>query len=288
MKFFAKIILVIVSFILVSNAYCQNDSINRQKYWHLRHRLITKFVKIGLGPGESVPANKYNVTMTWETYPLQTVKRLEWGDATTCLGWYIAVMATELEILQRNGRTDDIYYKNLVTELYYGLHAINRLDDVAEIIWGYAPADCNTPINQVEPVLWDKKNRCWLPKPGSNDQPLRNGFFVRNDGNEDILQYFPDANSVHTELVRPWVAHDSIITTTGHNKINMEKFGFYATDPRAKGFEYRANGYYPHNEASQDQIFALLLGLMLVNEFVEPEIKYDTISIKEMSKEIAL
>ena len=283
---FIRVSIFFLLLVNVSMACAQGDSLNRQKYWCLRERLITKFVKPGLGPGESLPANKYTIGISWMTSPASLVKKLEWGDGTINLGWYIGVLATELELLQREEKTRNVYFQRLVEEIYFALNAFNRLDDEAEIVWGYAPADCATRIDKVEPVLWDSINQVWLPKPGSGDQPMRNGFFLRNDGNTNLLEYFTDATSICTEMVRPWVWRDTMsLSKTGDN---FASFGFYYSDPREKGFEYRANGYYPANETSQDQIFNMLMGLTLTFEFVEEDIHYKGISIKLMAKEIAL
>jgi hypothetical protein len=90
-------------------------------------------------------------------------------------------------------------------------------------------------------------------------------------------------------MVRPWLSSDSIFKVRkGEKSTHGGSFGFYNCDPNAHGFTYRANGYYSSNEASQDQIFGLLMGLMLVHEFVDKEIRYDTTSLQLMSREIAL
>ncbi len=282
---------ILVACILLGNlgVFAQNDSLNRQKYWCFRQRLVTKFIKPGLKPGESIPAKKYTIGVAWSSRPAKLVKKLEWGDATIHLGWYMSVMATELELLQRSGKTNDAYYKNLLQEIYFALNAFNRLDDAAEVVWSYAPDDCYTHIDKVEPVLWDTLNGCWLPKPGSGIQPQRNGFFIRSDGNANLLNYFTDASSINTSLVRPWQWKDSVFTVKrGEKSTHGGSFGFYACDPNAPGFEHRANGYYAGSEASQDQIFNLLMGLVLICEFVEEEIMYDGISLKLMAREIGL
>jgi hypothetical protein len=284
-----RLISIFIFLIMGSSAiggYAQNDSLNRQKYWSLRHRLITKFVKPGLGPGESIPAAKYTLNIAWSRSPVCVIKKIEWGEATTHLGWYMGMMATELELLQRSNQSNDEYFLKLIEEIYFSLNAINRLDDAAEIVWGYAPDNCNTRIDKVEPVLWDSRTRCWLAKPGSNDQPERNGFCLRMDGNADLLEYFTDAASINTGMVRTWLWGDSLHLKK--NSTNAGAFGFYTADPKEKGFEYRTNGYYPYNEISQDQIFHMLLGIVLIVEFVEEEIRYNGISLKLMAREIGL
>ncbi len=285
MKFLKYILLLSVVF-SGTGIHSQNDSLNRQKYWKFRERLITKFVKPGLGTGESVPAKMYTLGIAWTSQPARLVKKLQWGDATIHLGWYTGVLATEIELLQRSGKTDDVYFKKVVEELFFALSAFNRLDDAAEIVWGYAPPDCDTRIDKVDPVLWDTIHQCWLPKPGTDDKPIRNGFSLRFDGNVNLLEYFTDAASLNTSMVRTWLPWDtSSVKSTG---VNGGSFGFYAVDPNERGFEYRANGYYAGNESSQDQIFNQLIGLMLTAEFVDDTIRYEGTSLNAMAREIGI
>lgn len=281
-----KLTIIFLFFIVQGIVFSQNDSINGEKYWHLRHRLITKFIKPGLGTGESIPAARYSIHISWSKKPAGTYKKLEWGDGTIHLGWYLAVLATEMEMLQRSSKTNDTYFKNLVEELYFALSAINRLDDNAEIVWGYAPKDCDTRLDKVDPVLYDSRNRKWLPKPGSNDKPIRNGFCLRMDGNLELLDYFTDATSINTSIVRAWNWSDTLsLKKTGSN---AGSFGFFNSDPFSDNFEYRANGYYPSNELSQDQLFFMLMGIVLVTEFVDEDINYNGVPINSMAREIGL
>jgi hypothetical protein len=288
MKKHLRLIAGIVGILFVFANVClaQNDSLNRQKYWHLRHRLITKFIKVGYGPGESIPANKYITGISYSQKPFRIIRKIMWGDATGQLGYYLGVMATELYLIEAQGIPHDTYYNELIKELYLGLNAINRLDDVAEIIWGYGPRDCDVRIDKVEPVLWDSINNCWLPKPGSHHKPLRNGWCARMDGNVNLLEYFTDASSISTSLVRTWSWKDSV--PSNQSGVNFDKYGYYLLDPNDPNFEYRNNGYYPHHQISQDQIFGMLMGLILVNEFVDDKTHYNGIGLKNMAKEIAL
>lgn len=57
---------------------------------------------------------------------------LHFGDAPVYQGYYIGVLATEYRLLQANGQNTD----RTLTELYYALEAINRLDEKAESLWG--------------------------------------------------------------------------------------------------------------------------------------------------------
>lgn len=121
----------------------QSPDANLKKYWENRDRLRKFFVKIGPNQGESIPANIRD----------RTKNNMRWSDATSQLGWYIAVLATEYELLKR----DNLPTQATLNELYYAINAIKRLDKFGE--FNYA-----------------KKL-----KSVSNISPMENGWFIRDD-----------------------------------------------------------------------------------------------------------
>jgi len=100
-------------------------------------------------PGESGPCNMQYLTTIWpwENNTVNGSPKLdnrdgqsyrgfiEWGDATIDLGWYIAILATEWELLHRNGASTS----QTEEELYYALKAIERLDYFAESLYTLSP-----------------------------------------------------------------------------------------------------------------------------------------------------
>lgn len=79
----------------------QSESENLKKYWNYRDRLKKYFLKIGSGPGESLPAENRceGCIQNGNVF----TSKLRWGDATIHLGYYIAVLASEYKLL--NGCT---------------------------------------------------------------------------------------------------------------------------------------------------------------------------------------
>ncbi len=142
--------ILIAAIIFVNNlTFAQNEFINHKKYWYYKTRLNNDFLKIGLGSGESMPANERQFTNgpqfdhnSWKT---------KWGDASARLGLYLAVLATEYKLL-KNSNQDLTRIKH---EIFCALNAINRIDFNAEILCGQAV--------------------------GNNASGSLNGFFVRDD-----------------------------------------------------------------------------------------------------------
>lgn len=104
------------------NSHAQGDLVNLQKYWHYRHRLVNYFMVVGEGPGKSLPADIRNQNGNHE---------LHWGETLIFLGYYVGVLATEYRLLQDNSQATD----RTLTELFYALKAIDRLDEKAEVQW---------------------------------------------------------------------------------------------------------------------------------------------------------
>jgi hypothetical protein len=100
----------------------QGEDKNQNKYWHYRHRLVHDFMVVGSEPGQSIPAGVRNL---WNG------SGLHFGDAPVYIGYYIGVLATEYSLLKTSGANTD----QTLTELYYALEALNRLDDTAEKYW---------------------------------------------------------------------------------------------------------------------------------------------------------
>ncbi len=116
-------LLLAVIFLLPAFLYCQTEELNLKKYWHYRQRLIDRFMVVGPDEGQSIPAGIRNL---WNG------PSLHFGDSPVYLGYYIGVLATEYSLLTGNAQKTS----RTLTELYYALEAINRLDERAESLWG--------------------------------------------------------------------------------------------------------------------------------------------------------
>ncbi|SHG73779.1 hypothetical protein SAMN04488109_1623 [Chryseolinea serpens] len=162
--------LLLATFALLFAAHCfgQTSWDDQNRYWYYRYRLVDEFLIRGeesplncdVASGYSLPAGK-----TWTTNQVngQNID-MDWGDATSYLGWYIGVLATEYKLLTDNNQSTEATKR----ELYYAMKAYERLDTKAEhMFYPHTSADC-APTNL-------------------------NGLFVRDDVSEQlILQNRPD------------------------------------------------------------------------------------------------
>lgn len=134
------------------------DAQHQRKYWTARDRLQKWFVKIDPNQGGSIPIDKRT-----ETLHHCTGATMAMGDATSYLGWYIGVLATEYRILMNDNQPAQA--RETLNELYYALYAVNRLDDDAE---GYFSGQ----------VITTKE---------------RNGFYMRDDFRKNFWENWQNA-----------------------------------------------------------------------------------------------
>ncbi len=144
---------------------------------------------------------------------------LQWTDATMSLGEYIGVLAMEYRILEGKGSETD----ETVKELFYALYALNRLDFHAEPFYG--------------------------------GMPSLNGFFIRDDIDEDSLDMTAVLEHLNQGLPFPQIS--------GLDSDHM--------DPIPQ-----------NNEESLDQAITLITGLGLVSRCVPEDVVYtDNKSVQE-------
>ncbi len=117
-----KLLACICFALMLGNTIAQTatQKANHEKYWNYRERMKRYFIKIGPDQGESVPANWFY------SYPNNNDVVMNWGDATSWLGMYYAVLAMEYKISDSENKPT----KGTLNELYYAINAFNRLDDV--------------------------------------------------------------------------------------------------------------------------------------------------------------
>lgn len=123
------------------------DTQNEDKYWHYRFRLYGNnsptypgFMRPGTGMGENLPFNALmpatncftdyilNVRHCNVADSLGPMGNIQINDATTDLGYLIAVLATEYALLSQTDQSTD----SVVHELWLALKAFDRLDAGAE------------------------------------------------------------------------------------------------------------------------------------------------------------
>jgi len=114
-----KFVIVITLMISVLISLAQDYTTLHNKYWYYRTRLRNDFMMVGTGAGCSIPMEQrgvyykplvgnYNWPNVWDG------ERANWGDALGETGYYIGVLATEYELLNRNGQETD----SVLWELY--------------------------------------------------------------------------------------------------------------------------------------------------------------------------
>jgi hypothetical protein len=284
-----KTLILIVLALLLSNSaiFGQNDRQNLEKYWYMRKQLKERFLRVGDKPGYNIPAGKIVSGPAWHEDPSATVlSRIQWGDGTIELGWYIAVLATEYKLLKdKNLPTEETAY-----ELFMAIKTIDRLDQVAEKVWSYYDENdvplcenlvtCgNDHFNHSIPDDWFyvQDNLAEVPynsitdtwDPGNTSTTL-NGFFIRDDVPHNILEDFDfPFTSMSSSMARPKDA----------------QYSYLAPD------EYIHNNYMsnspPANEMSQDQVFNLLIGLTLTKEYCS-NLTYTGNNVGDYASTIAL
>lgn len=116
-----KLLLLVMCLTTYVNAQTSQQHI----YTKYRTRLNTKFVVVGQGSGQGIPVSEHKSLINNDSLN-------HWGDATIALGWYIGVLATEFEVNRLNNKSN----ANTVTELYYAINTLNRLDSIAEPYFG--------------------------------------------------------------------------------------------------------------------------------------------------------
>jgi hypothetical protein len=136
----------------------QDPGVNLHKYWNYRQRLVDNFVLVGPQPGQSIPAGIRNL---WNG------AAIHYGDAPVYLGYYIGVLATEYALLDKGKQKTD----RTLTELYYALEAINRLDERAEKLWGLPSQRNGFLLSNDVPLDFCQKYASWANAHAMPSQP---------------------------------------------------------------------------------------------------------------------
>jgi len=246
-------ILILLLFI-ATLGYSQNTEIdnNISKYWNYRTRLVNNFISIGSESGQSLPFGTRNK---------RGKKTLSKGEGPIMLGQYIGILATEYKLLKQNNNNTD----ETLRELYYALHAFNRLDLVAETVNGY------------------------------NKKPKLDGYFVREDFPDNFVEKNPNLNE-HIIIKEGFIYGNGnpfkVNCTSNKGKKTCDVFvkDDCSVAGKPKGYSVKYN----HVPMSMDQILGVLIGVSLVNELVDDTANYkntafqdNEINIKQEAKNIA-
>ncbi|MBL7717170.1 MAG: hypothetical protein JNL01_17025 [Bdellovibrionales bacterium] len=124
-----------------------------QKYWNYRQKLFERFIHLKGGPGDGMVASQ------------RDGGEAVFSDATVVLGWYLATLGTELDLLKRLGKPTA---SNLL-EISHVLDAQDRLTALG---------------NQMDGI------------PGSDT-----GYFFRDDVDRSIIGKLPGTTTVRSDFL---------------------------------------------------------------------------------------
>lgn len=137
---------IIILIVLPSEALFAQDQANTlSKYWAYRQRLRDKFIYISdhvESAGHNIPASDRNIGV-----------ELSWGDADNMWNHYLGMLATELWLLKNNGQD----YHETLTELYYAMLTIGRLDLYSEAVYrgSFDYGSDRNGLHNRDDVTWD-------------------------------------------------------------------------------------------------------------------------------------
>ncbi|KAB2915117.1 MAG: hypothetical protein F9K23_11525 [Bacteroidetes bacterium] len=175
-----KLFLLIAVAFIYGKAAGQTDELNHKKYWDLRDRYKKYFTCIGKEQGMSIPIPTRSESF-WASP--NSAATLYYGDATSSLGWYIGVLATEYYLLKEYGHNAEA--QTTLNELYYAIAAVNRLD------------------RRAEPYLSQNTQ-------GEN----LNGFYLRDDVGES---YWDNWNNSDNKYLNDNIQYKTVLSDFFHN-----------------------------------------------------------------------
>jgi hypothetical protein len=151
---------------------------NLMKYWNIRSLMRQKMVKIADVPGGGIPFNldvpaacRSDWNFEFQTgydplnsYCLDTYRNVNGcgvisnPDPGNGLGIYMAVLATEHELLRRNNQWDELNQQN-IPEMYYAIRALERMiakgnQDFNDATGGNGFSGCWFIRNDADPYFW--------------------------------------------------------------------------------------------------------------------------------------
>jgi hypothetical protein len=191
---------------------------NLEKYWRYRERLQRDFLVVSGSntSGTNIPAIK----LFFNGDGSKSV--LDWGDANANMSHYISMLATEYRLLKNNGGN----YQQTLTELYYAIEAIKRVDRTSESRFrtGHAvsPADNNgwAIRSDVDQPFWDTYHTQLGVSDGSEwgfratgnpfdvyadtyENPNRNNKYYLESLSQDNVYHLLEALALVNALVEP-------------------------------------------------------------------------------------
>ena len=265
------------------------------RYWEFKDRLHRHFIRLdhwgdGVGnwdntllqyskAGYSLPASLLRITKTacnyWEyvfyncfaspetTSNCQTSNILRWADTTIDLGYYLAMLATEYELLSRNRQFEQ--RDKTLHELWLALQAYRRLDMTANRLYHNWKDKYDPGCRMLQ-----SSGMC-----GQSAEDLDfsgySGFFLRDDVPNSIQHYFNgNANGD-----KAWEVGG---VRTDFSCIENDLPGNYLP------YENSLSGDFT---PSQDQMIGLLFGLAFVKRYIPPNEEIFGQNVLKMAQKIA-
>lgn len=294
---------IILVLLFVHVFWGQNTALNHSKYWFYRYRLRNEFLTQGIDncgkpsgkmiPGSSRYDNKssFNATVLGANgLPLKNKNGTDsigifhnptigYGDGTSFVGTYMAVLASEYALLKRNSNTPQYQLDSLKQELYWLMMAYERLDRNAE------GGDNVTPNG--------------MPLGTCTDDNNLNGFFLRNDDDSHTPEkmrrpYFERRNGQRLPVVNPspmlWDIQIAGTNNQGqglnnesleHNSCEHKRNLLWGSNACNDDSERRSVGQ-PYN--STDQMANLLVGFAYIVKLMGNE-SYKGYVFKDKAKD---
>jgi hypothetical protein len=189
-------------------------------YKFYRKRFLANFISIGPEQGQSLPIN--------QLYAMSTPSA-RWGDITIDMGWYLSILSSEYAI--NNYLQLDSAKEAVISELYYALNALKRLDSLGNTIYGL---------------------------PAKVD-----GFFIRDDVPED---FFTNGPGIDFDFELLGIKNIDSVTpvTTVLSDYQLWQVG----KPRRNIGPKSINPVGMMVEMSKDQVTGVFTGLKFVTEYI--------------------
>lgn len=168
------ILIALLCLTAVAPIAAQTPDANLTKYQHYRERLRAKFIAVSentMDFGVNIPASDLFYTRGY----------ISWGDANNNMSHYLCMLATELYLLKQNQQD----YRTTLSELYYAMLALERLD-------AYSEASLRYTLTQPRRIRSEAARR----QVSEGDI---NGFALRNDVSDEFWSKY----SSHFDVARP-------------------------------------------------------------------------------------
>ncbi len=225
------------------------DRENWNRYWRYRLRLAEDFMVPGEGPGLHLPADTIIVRG-------QRVNVIRWSDSPLQLGWYIGVLA--LETAAVNSKTGLANADRRRLEERIPADGFNgEAVHLRELYFALSALD-----------RLDRSAESIFARVCSGPAVDAPGFFIRDD--------VSDSPAMRARMGRLWIESDFASLERGDCRADETTLDCLAQCPEC------FNG-----EASQDQVYHLLMGLALVKRFVPPGTLVRGVDLNERAREQA-